>query len=85
MNHWFAKNIKKKNGNSKDNLDFIFPDMTADNQDTLLSVLMSSQHGLSEVRRHAISHTHLPLLLGGLLGEGEAGQLALQPWLTHQQ
>ncbi len=32
---------------------------------------------LGNVRRRAISHPLLQLFLGGLLGEGEAGQLAL--------
>jgi hypothetical protein len=27
----------------------------------------------------------VPFLLGGFLGEGEAGQLALHCWLTHQK
>ncbi len=33
---------------------------------------------LSEVRHRAISHTPIPALLGGLLSENEAGQLALR-------
>ena len=41
------------------------------------------RHG--DVCRHAISRTPLQLLLRGLLGEGESGQLVLRPRPTHQQ
>jgi hypothetical protein len=40
---------------------------------------------LGEVRRSEISHTPIPALLWGLLGEGEANQPPLHPPLTHPQ
>ncbi len=49
-----------------------------------LAALVLRLECLGKVRHHAISHTTLQLLLGGLMGEDEASQLALCPWPTHQ-
>ncbi len=48
-------------------------------------MIVSPLERLAEVRRFEISHIPLQLLLKGLLGEGEAGYLALHPQLTHKQ
>jgi hypothetical protein len=57
--------------------------MATGNLHELLAVLASPQECLSEVCFRAISRTPLPLLLRGLLSEGEAGKLALHPCPTH--
>ncbi len=62
-----------------------FLDMSPASRHTLLTVLVSLVDRLGEVRRCAISGILLLCLLGGLLGEGEAGQLALHLQLSHQQ
>jgi hypothetical protein len=51
---------------------------------TLLAVLISLPEHLDDVHRRSISLNPLRLLLESLLGEGEAGQLALHLWPTHQ-
>jgi hypothetical protein len=59
--------------------------MAASDFNTLRAALSSLPEHLSEISSHDIVRAPLQLLLGGLLGEGEAGQLALHPWLFHQQ
>ncbi len=51
----------------------------------LQAVLLLPSERLGEVRCHAISHTPIPALLGGLLSKNEAGQLALRPGLPLKQ
>jgi hypothetical protein len=74
-----------KNRNSYDEVYFkeFFDGLVADS-DTLFAALVSQPERLGEVRRRAISRTPLPILLRGLLGEGEAGKLSLHLWPTHQ-
>jgi hypothetical protein len=47
--------------------------------DLFFTALSLPPERLGDVRRYAI------FLLGGLLIEAEASQLAFRPWLTHQQ
>jgi hypothetical protein len=49
------------------------------------SLTVSPQECLGKVCHCMISHTPFLLLQRGLLGEGEADQLAVHVWLTHQQ
>jgi hypothetical protein len=63
----------------------VFLNMAASDFNTLRAALSSLPEHLSEIRSHDVVRTPLQLLLGDLLGEGEAGQLALHPWLFHQQ
>jgi hypothetical protein len=58
-----------------------FDESTAD-CNTLFAVLMSPPECLGKVCSCAISRIPLPILLGGLLGKGEAGQSALCLRLT---
>ncbi len=57
--------------------------MAASNLHAILAALVSLPERLGYCL--AISYSSLQLLQGGLLGEGEYGQLALQPQPTHQQ
>ncbi len=59
--------------------------MAADDLDALLTSLVSLPECLGDLRNHAISHNPLQLLLGGLVGESEISQIALQPRPIHQQ
>ncbi len=56
-----------------------FVNMAANNLHTLQAALLLLSERLGEVRCRAISRTPIPALLGGLLSENEAGQLALRP------
>jgi hypothetical protein len=51
--------------------------MVAGDLHALQAALSLPPERLGEVRRHAVSRTPIPALLGGLLSENEAGQLAL--------
>jgi hypothetical protein len=63
---------------------FFLDDSTAD-RGALFAALISPPERLGEVRRCAISRTPLPILQGGLLGDGEHRQLSLRLQPTHQQ
>ncbi len=62
----------------------LFYSSTAD-RGAFFAMLISPPERLGEVRRHAISLAPLPILQGGLLGEGELRQLSLRLVPTHQQ
>ncbi len=53
--------------------------MAAGDLHSLQAALLLAPERLGEIRHRAISHTPIPILLEGLLGENEAGQLALRP------
>jgi hypothetical protein len=59
--------------------------MVAGDLPALQAALLLPLERLAEVHRHAISHTPIPAILGGLLSKKEAGQLALHPRLTLKQ
>jgi hypothetical protein len=59
--------------------------MAASDLNVLRAPLLSPPKRLGEVCRHDIVRTPLQLLLGGLLGEGEDGQLTLHPCPFCQQ
>ncbi len=62
-----------------------FLNITAGDLHAVLAVLVLPLVSLGEVHCRAISHTPLQLLLGGILGEGEADPLTLRPQPTHHQ
>jgi hypothetical protein len=55
--------------------------MAASYLHALQAELLLPPERFGEVRRRAISHTPISVLIGGLLSENEAGQLALRPRL----
>ncbi len=57
----------------------IFLNMAGRDLHALLAALISPPECLGKVGCTEVSHTPLPLLLGGLLGEVEASQLTLHP------
>jgi hypothetical protein len=57
--------------------------MAAGNPHALLAALIPPKECLGDVRLHEIYHTTLLLLVRGLLVEGEANDLSLNPLLTH--
>jgi hypothetical protein len=56
-----------------------FVNMAASYLHALQAALSLPLERLDKVRRHAISHTPIPSLLGGFLSENEVGQLSLCP------
>jgi hypothetical protein len=58
-----------------------FVSMVSRDLHALQAALLLSPERLGEVRRRAISHTPISVLIGGLLSKNEAGQLALCPRL----
>ncbi len=55
--------------------------MASSNLHSLQAALLLLPERLGKVRRPAISRTPISVLIGGLLSENEAGQLALRPRL----
>jgi hypothetical protein len=55
-----------------------FVNMAASDLHALQAALSLPPEGLGEVRRRAISHTPISVLIGGLLSENEGGQLSLR-------
>jgi hypothetical protein len=76
---------KKKTVIAMTNFTLSFFYQFAADRDTLFAALVLPPECLGEVRRRAISRTPLLILLGGLLSEGESGQLSLRLRRTHQQ
>jgi hypothetical protein len=86
MSTWYPENLILKNQLKLGHFVFLaFLKITAGDLHALLAVLVLPLVRLGEVHRRAISHTPLQLLLGGILGEGEADPLTLHPQPTHQQ
>ncbi len=56
-----------------------FVNMAFSDLHALQAALLLPLERLGEVRRCAISRTPISVLIGGLLSENEAGQLALRP------
>ncbi len=59
--------------------------MAASDLHALQAVLLLPSERLGKVRRRAISRIPIPALLGSLLSKNKAGQLVVQPRLTHKQ
>ncbi len=59
--------------------------MPAGDLHELQAALFFLPEHLGEVCHCVISYIPIPALLEGLLSNGEAGQLVLHPWPTHQQ
>jgi hypothetical protein len=63
----------------------VFHSMAAGDVHVLQAVLLLPKEHLGKVSHRAISYISIPALLGDLLSENEAGQLAIHSRPTHKQ